>query len=255
MKSASPLVIALVAVLYSSAGAADSLHDPFDRLLQEYVSGNVVDYASFHQSTEDLNTLAVYIDSLEAADPSAMEPDYALAYWINLYNAATLKLILDHYPVDSIKDLGGLFSSPWGKKLVTVNGDELTLDNIEHDIIRKQFDDARIHFALNCAAVSCPPLAGDAYVGNKLSWQLNASSTRALSQDRWLRLGKRIWVSKIFDWYEDDFEDYSGSVRAYIARYRPDAAETILNPEIELKHMDYDWSLNALNGKETDDSP
>lgn len=226
--------------------ASEKIHQTYDQLLQKFVAENLVKYNQFHRSKEDISTLKKYIVSLEKIDPDKLPKKDALAYWINLYNAVTLQLILDNYPVESIKDIGGLLSSPWKKKLVTVNGEQLTLNQIENEIIRPKFKDARIHFALNCASIGCPPLAANAYEGRTLDEQLDRASKLALSNDEWVKISDKIYISKIFDWYGQDFIEYSGSVRKYIANYRPDMAETILDENKEIKFLDYNWKLNIL---------
>ena len=223
------------------------LHRPFDILLQIYVTGNRFDYARMLNNPRDLERLSDYIDNLELLDPTEWSKDEALAYWINLYNAATIELVLTKYPVKSIKDIGGLFSSPWKKKVVKVNNRELSLDEIENDIIRTQFTDARIHFALNCAAIGCPPLNKKAFTDDSLDTQLEAAVNNALANEFWLQVTEQeIRVSKIFDWYEKDFISYAGSVREFIAKYREKDKEAILDATRKLKYLDYDWKLNKV---------
>lgn len=233
----------LVIALCGSIKAGE-LHHKYDLLLQKYVKNGRVDYAAFHRSKQDVAALGAYIETLEKTNPDKLTKNDALAYWINLYNAVTLRLILDNYPVDSIKDIGGLFSSPWKKKLVQVNGRTLTLNQIENEIIRPKFKDARIHFALNCASIGCPPLASHAYLGNSIDKQLDAASSYALSRENWFKLTNSIEVSKIFDWYAQDFIDYAGSVRHYIARYRPELKSVLLDETKSLAFKSYNWKLN-----------
>ncbi len=223
----------------------EQLHQPFDILLQLYVKNNRFDYAAIHKNQEDLQRLRAYVQTLEKQDPSGWERAHALAYWINLYNAATLMLVLDHYPVKSIKDIGGLFSSPWKKEVVTVNGQKRSLDEIENAIIRKQFQDARIHFALNCASLGCPPLASRAYTGDQLEAQLEAATARVLNDTNWVRITpKALQLSRIFDWYEEDFVKAAGSVREFIARYRRDDRDKIWDKNRKIEYLDYNWQLN-----------
>lgn len=231
----------------------DDATERYDRLLRRHVDPPVVDYRAWHASDEDMAQLAAVVDSLEAIRPTVLGDSDALAYWINLYNAVTLELVLEHYPVDSIKDIGGIFTSAWEKERVTVEGRALTLDEIENDIIRPQFAEPRIHFALNCAAVSCPPLSAEAYVGKQLERQLEMATRRALNDPRWVDLSGcgeergEIRVTKILDWYEEDFGGERG-VREFLARYRPDDRALLLEAGCELEYLDYDWSLNAAAG-------
>ncbi len=230
------------------------LHKNYDILLRLYVDGTRFDYEELFRNEADVKRLSDYVDRLESLNPENWEFNDALAYWINLYNAATLELILKNYPLGSIKDIGGLFSSPWKEDVVMVAGEALNLDEIENEIIRKQFKDARIHFAVNCASISCPPLANFAFTGEKLDEQLNTVCKNVFDNDLWLQVTsterwievkeKEIRISKIFDWYKQDFIEYSGSVRKFLAQYRPQDAEHILNPKVKIKHMGYNWDLN-----------
>ena len=243
------VLAALVAVApparADAAADAIRLHGDFDLLLGRYVEGLAVDYAAWTASPDDVVALDCYLDELTALDPADWPQADALAYWINLYNAVTVKLILDNYPLASIKDLGGfLKKSPWKRKLVTVAGRELTLNDIENDIIRPTFADPRIHFALNCASQGCPPLQAAAYRPGSISAQLDAACKLAMNSDRWVRVaGGKVELTKIFDWYAGDFEVDGGSVLAFINRYRD---EPLTGDPGDFSFMSYDWSLNRV---------
>ncbi|NIW78473.1 MAG: DUF547 domain-containing protein [Calditrichae bacterium] len=225
----------------------DNIHKVYHQLLQTYVVGKSFDYETISKNQQDLDKLFRYVDKLESFDPKDWEQQKALAYWINLYNAATLELVLQHYPVESIKDIGGFLSSPWDKDVVKVAGQDLTLNEIEHDIIRGQFSDARIHFALNCASIGCPPLLNFTYTGKQLDEQLDYACRNALNDERWVKISDdEIQVTKIFDWYRGDFEKYSGSVREFISQYRSKDAEIIMDENRDLEYMDYNWDLNKV---------
>ena len=158
--------------------------------------------------------------------------------WINLYNSLTVLLILDHYPVESIKDIGGA----WKQDRIVVSGLPYSLNAIENDVLRRMTRDARIHFALNCASVGCPPLRNEAYFGSRLEQQLEDATGRALQLETQLVLiDQTVVLSKIFDWYERDFEDDAGSVANFIERYRDD----LPSGDYKIETMDYDWSLNS----------
>ena len=221
------------------------LHAPFDSLLAKYLTAKGVRYSQWNATRADVDRLSGYIDRLEAQRPSEWSRNDALAYWINLYNAATLELVLANYPVQSIKNIGAIFRSPWKIKVVTVEGKEYTLDNIEHDTIRKKFEEPRIHFALNCASVGCPPLAPTAYRGDSLDVQLDRACRKALNDPGWVEITpEAIQLTKLFDWYRDDFKRNPGSVREFVARYRPADRDVLLDPERKIEYMDYDWKLN-----------
>ncbi|MCA9758987.1 MAG: DUF547 domain-containing protein [Candidatus Eisenbacteria bacterium] len=231
----------------TDASAADALHSEFGALLARYVHGVGVDYPAWSGAADDLTALNDYVQSLTSLDPAPWPEDDQKAYWINLYNAATLRLVLAHYPLDSIKDIGGLFSSPWKRDVVTVAESTLTLDEIENEILRPEFHDPRIHFALNCASIGCPPLRADAYRAANLSEQLDESCRRTLNDARWVSVGKDgIRVTKIFDWYRGDFEENGGSVRTFLDRYRNEPL-----PKGKIEHLSYDWSLNIAADRDS----
>ena len=218
----------------SEGAAAVPDHGPFNALLQRFVdaSGNV-DYAGFKAAHPKLKA---YLKSLDSNPPEdAWRREDGLAYWINAYNAATLDLILDNYPLSSIKDLDG--GNPWDVKRVRLGGQVYSLNGIENDVIRPRYGDARIHFAVNCAAASCPPLRNEAYTGDRLEEQLGEQTRAFLNDDGFTEVdGDAVTVSSIFDWYGEDF----GDVARYIGKYRDD-----VDAGAEVSFSDYDWSLNA----------
>ena len=167
----------------------------------------------------------------------------------NLYNAQTLALIIDHYPVKSIRDIGILPKAPWQKEIVHLFGGVIHLDHLEHDIIRKQYPEVpEIHFGLVCAAVSCPPLRPEPYVGSRLKAQL-ADQTRQFLAEKTKNYvdipNRRIYLSKIFDWYDGDFKHTSGTVLNYVIPYLPEAdAAAVRQGDFTIRHTEYDWSLN-----------
>lgn len=249
------LALFLVAAAGPASAALDEATAAWDTLTGRYVvDDRWIDYAAWHASADDMAALSAVVDAFETIDPSTLDRDDRLAFWINVYNAVTVELVLEHYPLDSIKDIdgGGLLGSPWKLERVTIGGRALTLDQIEHDIIRGEFDDPRIHFAVNCASVGCPPLAARAYVGDRLDEQLDAATRRAVDDPTWVDLSGCtgsygdgvIHLTKIFEWYRDDFGGEDG-VRAFLARHRPDDALRLRNTNCALRSMDYDWTLNS----------
>ena len=168
-----------------------------------------------------------YLDTLAKIDPLSLAGDEQFAFYINAYNAWTIKLILTGYPdVASIKDYGSLFKSPWKKKFVNIKGEMVTLDHIEHDILRPQFRDPRVHFAINCAAKSCPPLYREAFVGQQLNTQLDDAARRFVNDGRFNRLeGNTLYVSSIFKWFKEDF---NGDIIGFFEEYAlPELKEAI----------------------------
>ncbi|MBR9781991.1 MAG: DUF547 domain-containing protein, partial [Rhodospirillales bacterium] len=187
------------------------------------------DYAGAKSSS--LTHLSDYLNAMQAVKIDAYNRDQQMAFWINLYNAQTVAVVMDHYPVDSIRDIDispglfslGLFSSgPWDKKLLTVEGRSLSLNDIEHRILRPIWQDARIHYALNCASIGCPALAATAYDGTRLEEQLDKAALAFIQDERAVRLaedGSEIELSSIFDWYRSDFGKSDAAFSDHLARY------------------------------------
>jgi len=178
--------------------------------------------------------------------------DEQLALWINAYNAYTIKLIIDRMPLTSIRDIGlGLpvISGPWSIEMANVGGTTYTLNEIEHDIIRENFQDPRIHFALVCASKSCPKLRSEAYEGSRLNSQLETDTRRFINdpvRNTFDVSARTVYFSKIFDWYESDFEKSSGSVLAFVATYLPgETRKLVEDPDCKIEYLPYDWMLNG----------
>lgn len=208
-------------------------HQAFNNLLQKYVSNDgKVNYKGLKNDKAALET---YITTLAKQIPNnTWSKNAALAYWINAYNAFTLKLIVDNYPVKSITNLSG--GKPWDVKNIELAGKKYSLNNIENDIIRPTYKDARIHFAVNCAAVSCPPLSNTAFTEANINDLLNTRTKNFINSSANTITASKIRISKIFDWYKADFED----VPAFINKYS--TIKTITNTGIEFN--EYNWNLN-----------
>ncbi|MCS7212407.1 MAG: DUF547 domain-containing protein [Chloroherpetonaceae bacterium] len=226
-------------------------HSKFDAVLKKYVQDGKVNYAGLKQEP----LLDAYLKDLEQADPEALPTrEEKIAFWINAYNAYTLKLVVDHYPIKSITDLSALgyltlpIDSPWKRKFCKVGGRVYSLDEIEHDILRAKFGEEKIHFAVNCASVSCPILRSEAYTGERLAQQLREQA------ENFLRDGVRnafrleentLYLSRIFDWYRSDFEKKKSSLLLYLAPYFSDEERRRLESgNITIKFLDYNWELN-----------
>ena len=251
--------VLLAATLMFFPADSQNPHALFTAILQQYVDDCSVDYKNLCND----DRLQTYLTQLENTDPDTIaSEDTRLAFWINAYNAFTLKVICEGYPVDSINDLhwGGLIvgtifnKTVWDKKFIHIGGGALSLNNIEHAIIRQEFDDPRIHFALVCAAKSCPPLREEAYTGSQLDEQLQEQGRIFFSQESKNRFdveNKVAYLSKIMDWYDDDFADNDKDLLLYVTQFLPEhVAEAIkADPAAwQIKHTHYDWSLN--NGQE-----
>ena len=217
-----------------------------DRFLHADASGQT--YFDYPSAKKDkTKTLKRYIDQLSDVNPDTLNRDEQLAYWINLYNALTVALVLEAYPVDSIKHVkGGLFNlGPWTKRIVTVNDQRLSLDNIEHGIIRPIWKDDRIHYGVNCAAWSCPNLAPDAYTHDNIHQQLNHQRNIFINHPRGVRYENgRITVSSIFRWFQQDFADSENALKDYLMEYAKPTLQEQLRTYDGRLHYEYDWSLN-----------
>lgn len=241
-----PLILLLLfSCLTIASMAAPPSHSGWDRLLKQYVNERgMVNYQGMKRDHARLQT---YLDLLSQNPPA---PDWStneqMAYWINAYNAFTIQLILDHYPVKSIKDIGSAVqipyvNTPWTEKFFSIGGKKMSLDNIEHGTLRKQFNDSRIHFALVCAAKSCPRLRNEAYTPARLAEQLNEQGVDFLNDPTKNAIARtRASLSKLFDWYESDFTKNKRSVVYWINRY----SQTKINDDTPISYLDYNWQLN-----------
>jgi Protein of unknown function, DUF547 len=194
----------------------------------------------------DAAKLDALVRRLEAAPVDRMTRPQQLAYWINLYNAATVRLVTARHPVSSIRRIdGGLLNlGPWNKPLLEVAGERLSLNDIEHRIIRPVFRDPRIHFAVNCAAIGCPDLAARPFVAATLDADLDAATRAFINHPRGLRAEKgRLAGSSIFDWYAVDFGGPPGVIR-FARRYADDSTRTLLQGRSRIDRFSYDWGLN-----------
>jgi len=228
-------------------------HAAWQLLLDDYLDAedpsgvNLFDYENL--ALEALSDLDDYIDVLSAIDPRSYTHEEQFAYWINLYNAATVQLIATHYPIESITELGetALAFGPWDDPSVTVAGKSLSLNNIEHGILRPVFGDSRLHFAVNCASIGCPNLQPDAFTGENLDQLLAKGASEYMSHPRAVELqdGKLV-MSSIFDWYAEDFGADRKAVLATVAAYcPPPLAEKVKNYTGEIDYR-YDWQLNEV---------
>jgi hypothetical protein len=219
-------------------------HGRYAELLRLYVNQGVVDYSGLKQAEDRLDG---YLEELEAVDPDHLGPKEQFAFFVNAYNAWTIKLILSGYPeIDSIKDLGSLLKSPWKKKWARINGQVLTLDHIEHDILRPRFKDPRVHFAVNCASKGCPPLVSEPFIGAKLDGQLDTATRAFINDPQYNYLnGDTLYVSSIFKWFKKDFNK---DIPGFFIRYaEPNLAAELKSKgkRLKVKYLDYDWSLNG----------
>lgn len=224
-------------------------HARFDGLLRKHVSGGRVDYASLKS---DAPILDAYITALGAADLGQLGRDEHLALLINAYNAFTLRLILDYYPIESIKDIPA--AKRWKDKRWEVAGHTWSLDQIEHEQIRPRFGEPRIHFALVCAAIDCPPLRAEAYTGERLEEQLADQTEYVHTHDGWFQFDKGdnvVRLTKLYDWYGDDFKQAAGSVLAYVGKHVSAVRKALdAGNEPSIAWLEYDWRLNSRSNQD-----
>lgn len=209
---------------------------------------NLVSYSKVNaKDKHQLNNYINYLTSLKITDYNKQEQ---LAYWINLYNALTIKVVLDRFPTKSILDirLSGIFTpGPWNKKLIKIENKELSLNDIEHRIIRPIWNDPRTHFALNCASYSCPNLQKTAYTGANIQQVLNADAKEYLNSSRGVNIDNdnNLIVSEIFEWYASDFGKNDTEIIQFIGKYANPALKQKLTGRTIINKYTYDWSLNG----------
>ena len=240
---------------YSVGATATVDHSAWDALLGKYVVGgedglNRVAYGPF--KSESHGKLKAYVAALEQVDVATLDKPEQFAFWANLYNAKTIDIVLEHYPVKSIKDirLGGSFTSlitggPWKSKVVKVASKSLSLDDIEHGILRKVFQDPRVHYAVNCASIGCPNLANKAFTGAILETQLNDAARAYINSQRGFQVTKgKVKVSSIYKWFQEDFGDNEVGVLQHARLYANDQLKADLKSLSTISSYDYDWGLN-----------
>jgi hypothetical protein len=246
-----PIAVLLLVPLVS---AAEATLDRYDDLLERYVASNSVRYDAWRDSTADHEALTEIVATLEATNPAVLEAEDRFALYINLYNAKTLQLVLDGNPENSIRDLSkarfgfGIFY----KKLIEFDGETISLTALEKRL-RGESEDPRIHFAVNCASLSCPALLDEAFRGERLDAQLEQQSFAYLERSDALLVDEHpngrlsVRLSKIFDWYADDFGGAAG-VRKFVLDYAPETIKARLGDgKFKPTHMKYDWSLNRAD--------
>lgn len=220
-------------------------HREFDTLLRRFVNDRgLVDYRGLARESE---TLDRYLAALAEAPFERLGRNEKLALLINAYNAFTLRLILDHYPVASIMDIPR--AERWDAVRWRIAGRTVSLNQLEHRWIRKDFVEPRVHFALVCAAMGCPKLRNEAYVGKRLEAQLEDQARYVHTHPTWFEFDSRtglVRLTKLYDWYAEDFERVAGSILKFVARYAPEVRSALASGQtLRVEFLDYDWSLNA----------
>jgi Protein of unknown function, DUF547 len=240
------LIFLLAAAVIPSRSQSKITHEAFDVLLKRHVSADgKVNYKGFIKDSVALNR---YLNLLSKTSPEekTWTREEQMAYWINAYNAFTIKLIIKYYPIKSIKDIGSsiqipFVNTPWDIKFITIGSEKMDLNHIEHGILRKSFDEPRIHMALVCASKSCPILLNEAYDPRKLDQQLFRQTKAFLADPFRTKISPdKAQLSMIFKWYSMDFTKNGASVNSFVNAYSP----VKIKPNAKISYLDYDWGLN-----------
>lgn len=248
------------------ASSPDHEYQAYAKILHDYVHNERVDYSALERNRVALDAVVAMFAEPTVDQERGWTRDQRLAFWINAYNLFTLRAIVDHYPIrsalftlqprNSIRQIDGV----WTRLTWRAAGRPVTLDDIEHRILRPEFKEPRVHFAINCASVGCPPLAAEPYLAGTLDAQLDAAARRYLSGERGLKIeGSTLSVTKILEWYGDDFvarfaPEVAGApnrieraIRGVVTRFGPQAAADLARQSTtKIRFLDYDWSLNDV---------
>jgi len=249
------LLALMTCASFATDRAAQAQQDPYaawGRVLANYVDAEgLVDYAGL--KANGMDDFTEFMRVLATTDPARLGSEAErMAFWINAYNAVVMWQVVERYPLESVRDVGMLWGLVGGffKQTYAVGGGEMSADNIEHDTLRAQFDDERIHWVLVCAAFGCPRLLDRPYRAETLDATLAAQSAEFLRQPRALQLDRTsntLYLSSYFDWYEDDFTAVAGTVIDYVLRHAEDDVVSYVRANrdaIRVQIMDYDWTLN-----------
>jgi len=247
------LTLLLVVVLGNKISTQDN--QMYNNILKKYVKDGLVDY----KNLVDDKHLDKYLQQLSETNPDNFSRNEKLAFWINAYNAFTIQIVRDNYPIESMNELstGGkiighlLGKTVWDKEFITINNHNYSLNGIEHKILRKM-DEPRIHFAIVCASISCPALRNEAFEANKLETQLQEESVRFLTDKERndFDLSKRTaYLSKIFDWFDEDFGKNNKEILQFVSKFLPDNVKKDMLENADkwgINYKDYNWNLNEI---------
>jgi len=254
MKPCSSSIIAIILFVLlltnqlATADTLDQFNGQYQKVLNAYVKDGLFDYSGLKSDPKDLNQYLEQTASISKETFDGWSKNEQLAFLINLYNAQTLNLVADNYPVKSIKDIAGDSGGPWEQPIVTLFGEKLTLNSLENEVISKNYPEPRIHFALVCAAVGCPELINEPYKPEILDKQLDMQTNVFLKDSDKNSIdtnNKILLLSPIFDWYKEDFILQSGSVIEFVNPYFGNEA----TGEFKIEYTNYDWTLNDILSK------
>lgn len=235
------VLFAFCALLPPIVGSVD--YSGYRGLLERYVSDEGVRYEAWAGNPADLAALEDFLAAAASTEPAGLSRDAQKAFYINLYNAAMLQAVFDHWPIDSVETIGWRPFGIFKKKFIQLGDQDLSLDDVEKAILLKEYFDPRIHFAVNCASESCPPLRADPFVGARLGVQLDEQTRLFANSRRAARVdpgNKSVAYSELFKWYDNDFTGANPAV--YLNQYRSEPLPT----DFEIDWIPYDWSLNSV---------
>ena len=235
-------MIALIIMLLGMSSLAvdfDHTHKLYDSVLKAHVVNGLVNYNTLKSDSKALDQYLADVSAVSEVTFKSWDEPRRIAFLANLYNASTLRMILDNYPVKSIKDIGTWRKGPWDQPVVRLFAKKITLNNLEHDILRKEYKEPRLHLALVCAAKGCPPLRSEAYTWKRLGKQLDDQARVYLASPAGLVINRKkgiASISSIFKWYGKDFS----SVPSFVEKYSKESTK-----QLKIRYLDYDWSLNG----------
>lgn len=242
-------LFALILLLLGVVTINGQTHNIFIDILQKYVTNGLVNYKALKRDQD----FEIYLNQLSNTDPSKLSEKEELAFWINTYNAFTIKAILDYYPVKSINDIKFGEKSVWDEDFISINNKKHSLNEIEHKNLRVKFNEPRIHFAIVCASISCPELRNEAYEADKLEKQLQEQTVKFLrdkKRNSFDLKNKNANVSKIFEWFGEDFGKSDKDILMYISNFLLDDVWKDIKQNINewtISYKKYDWNLNEIN--------
>jgi hypothetical protein len=227
-----------------SAETESALMQDYARLLQKYALDTGIDYQAWKEDPESMRALEKMIQYLESHGPEELSEKGQIAFYSNAYNLFVLHGVLQEYPVETVKEIAFAFGF-FTRSRHTLDGEKISLNRLEKEILLKRFSDVRIHFIINCASASCPPLPSEPLTASNLDRIMEASTRKFINShpDGVQVKDQTVYLSKIFDWYESDFKNSAGSLIAFINPYR----KTKLPLDSKIKFLDYNWSLNDTN--------
>ena len=251
IRSALTSIIALSALSAGAVAENTDFHESWDALLGKYVVEsadglNRFDYGGLKNNAEDAASLAAYIESYADLDIDSLSRDAQFAAYANAYNALTIQHMIGRYPVKSIRT--GYIVGPWKRVKMVIDGEELSLDGIEHDVMRQEWDDPRVHYAVNCASIGCPNLQTSAWVAETLDEDLDEAARDFVNHPRGVTIRSRggLQVSTIYKWFREDFGGNEQGVIDHLLEYaEPELAEQI-RANADIKKHEYDWGLNDV---------